>query len=326
MFDLLGDEVPTPAPDLGLTSQDDVNENERILWERDLLGVEITESAFSREMLANAEHFIVFASQVTGDRNGEKVGLLGQIRRVRELSTKRGETFLAVSVGMLDGEIEVVVWPNVLATTSGLWKDGKFVSVMGQIRERDGRVSVSANEVREYRYAGEGASPSTSAMEEQVEQRPEEASIEPHAGPGPGQAAANSDVNSSGPARSSNGAANGAYHVGIGNSASSIGESAARVHGLMKGGNSNGDGAKEVTVGLIVRVVETDHPREDRYQLEDLVKTLLNFRGDEAVTLEIKTAADTIKMEMPFVHVRSCPELTDRLTEMLGSENVRPLA
>ncbi|MCH8101602.1 MAG: hypothetical protein IIB28_00445 [Chloroflexi bacterium] len=80
-----------------------------------------------------------------------------------------------------------------------------------------------------------------------------------------------------------------------------------------------------MAVGLIVRVVETDHPREDRYQLEDVVKTLLNFRGDEAVTLEIKIAEQTVKMEMPFVRVRSCPELTDRLTEMLGSENVRPL-
>lgn len=332
MFDLLGDEVPTPAPDLGISSQDEVNESESILWERDLLGVEITESAFTREMQANADHFIVFASQVTGDRNGEKVGLLGQIRRVRELSTKRGETFLAVSVGMLDGEIEVVVWPNVLETTRGLWEDGKFVSVMGQIRERDGRVSVSANEVREYKYAGGGAGTSDSATEEQVEQRPEEASIEPQVGrQGSGQAEAASDTNSSDPVKSvaeAAGSSNGSYHIGVGDGISSNGPGngaiAAGANGAAKG-SSSGNGTKKVAVGLIVRVVETDHPREDRYQLEDVVKTLLNFRGDEAVTLEIKIAEQTVKMEMPFVRVRSCPELTDRLTEMLGSENVRPL-
>jgi hypothetical protein len=71
-------------------------------------------------------------------------------------------------------------------------------------------------------------------------------------------------------------------------------------------------------------MTETTHPQEDRYHLEDLVKTLLDFQGEETVTLEIKTDDNVVKLELPFVNVRSCPELTDRLTEMVGAANVRP--
>jgi hypothetical protein len=53
-----------------------------------------------------------------------------------------------------------------------------------------------------------------------------------------------------------------------------------------------------------------------------MVKTLLDFRGDDYVTLEIKTAHEVISMDMPFIKVRTCDELTSRLTEMLGKGNV----
>ena len=61
----------------------------------------------------------------------------------------------------------------------------------------------------------------------------------------------------------------------------------------------------------------------DRYKLEDLVKTLLDYRGDESVTLEVETEGKVVRLSMPFVTVQPSPELTSRLLEMLGADGIR---
>jgi DNA polymerase III alpha subunit len=75
---------------------------------------------------------------------------------VRELTTKRGDKFLALNLKLLDGDIEMVVWPNILEATPGLWENGNFVSVTGEVRERFGRVSISVETASEYQLKAEG--------------------------------------------------------------------------------------------------------------------------------------------------------------------------
>ena len=299
MFDMLGDEVPTPTADLQLSGEDDVSDSEKILWERELLGVELTESPFTREMHANADRFKVFANQITADLKDQKIAMLGQIRRIRELSTRKGDAFLAVHIGMLDGEVEIVVWPNVLETTRGMWEDGKFVTIMGSVRERDNSVSVAVDTVSEYKFgeAGQGAAAPAPVVEGIAA-----ASI---AAPPPTNGNGHAPIGVAESPPTPTATQNGSYHVGMSN------------------GNDNGNAAPVIASGtIIVRVIETDQTREDRYHLEDIVKTMLDFRGDDYVTLEIKTAHEVISLEMPFVKVRTCPELTSRLVEMLGEGNV----
>ena len=55
-----------------------------------------------------------------------------------------------MSLQLLDGGVELVVWPNVLETTSSLWREGTYLTVQGEVREWDGRVSISVEEAREY--------------------------------------------------------------------------------------------------------------------------------------------------------------------------------
>lgn len=284
MFDMLGEEVPTPTPELGLVGEDDVSEREKVLWERELLGVEITESAFTREMQANADKFVVFASQVTADAAGEKLGLLGQVHSVRRLATRNGDPFLAVAVGLLDGEVEVVVWPRQLEASGELWTEGRFVTIMGTVRERDGRISVAVDEAREYRLPGQPAADGAALKPDVSELEPTAVVADPDT--------ARPTVPDASPYPGSDG------RTGV---------------------NGTGTGG-----GFIVRVEDTGKELEDRYRLEDLVKTLLEFRGDESVTLEVETAGRIVKLDMPFVTVRSCPELADRLAELVGAANVRP--
>ena len=154
MFDLFGENSPVPIPEIEIPVTDDVNDRERTKWEKEMLGVELTESNFTREMYTMSDQFVVFAAELTADKAGQSVHALGQIADVRSRTTKRGGQFLAMSLQLLDGGVELVVWPNVLETTGGLWQEGRYLTVKGQVREWDGRVSISVEEAREYIFPG----------------------------------------------------------------------------------------------------------------------------------------------------------------------------
>ena len=131
---------------------------------RELLGVGISESAVTRAMYQLQTESFVFATQLTADLAGQRKSSVGQVGIVRELTTRKGDRFVSVQFGLLGGDIELVVWSNVLAVTEDLWKQGTFVSLTGSVRERDGRVSIPVGEAREYRFPGPEESPTSTTQ------------------------------------------------------------------------------------------------------------------------------------------------------------------
>ena len=137
MFDMLGESVPAPMIQLEISTDDDTTDQERVIWERDLLGVELTQSPFTREMRQQPNNIIVFSSDITADIAGQKRAALGQVNNVRELSTRRGDKFLSLNLTLLDGDIELVVWPNILEKVPDLWHNGNFCLLYTSPSPRD---------------------------------------------------------------------------------------------------------------------------------------------------------------------------------------------
>ena len=106
-------------------------------------------------MRQQPENIIVFAADITADLSGQKRAALGQINNIRELTTKRGDKFISLNLTLLDGYIEMVVWPNILEQNPPLLENGNFVSVSGEVRERFGRVSLSVETATEYQLKSE---------------------------------------------------------------------------------------------------------------------------------------------------------------------------
>ncbi|MBI4305775.1 MAG: hypothetical protein HY678_05595, partial [Chloroflexi bacterium] len=323
MFDLFGGSVHVPLPALELPEADDVTERERAMWERELLGIEITESPLTRELMLASGKYTVRAAEVTPDRAGERVDLLGLVKGIRKQTTRKGAPFLAIALQVLDGEVELIVWRNALSATDGLWTEGRTVTINGVIRARDERVSVSVDEASEYNVPGQtlplpppdapapgegsnsGLQPASPSLAPGAST---ERQSEPQKGGEPeGAALANSgSVGFPGMGTDRNGAQNGRSGETRSNSSSA---------------SSGGAGTK--SPGIVVRIFESGKELDDRYRLEDLVKTLLEFRGDAPVVLEIAANGRLVRLDMQFVTVRTCPELTERLVQMLGAENVR---
>ena len=295
MFDLFGENSPVPIPEIEIPVTDDVNDRERTKWEKEMLGVELTESNFTREMYTMSDQFVVFATELTADKAGQSVHALGQIADVRSRTTKRGGQFLAMSLQLLDGGVELVVWPNVLETTEGLWQEGRYLTVKGQVREWDGRVSISVEEAIEYKFQETGESDGSRGRAEPLARHD----------PPP-------QFDSPVPAKGNGATVPPQRHVVAESAAGPIAASTAETS----------DPAPAEEAGVMVRLMESGHLTEDRGKLEDVVRLLLNYRGETPVTLEVATNGNVVKLDMPFAKVEPCHELKSKLSELVGADNV----
>ena len=298
MFDLFGQNSPVPMPEIEIPETDDVSDRERTKWEKEMLGVEVTESNFTREMYKKADQFVVFASELSADKAGQQVNALGQVADVRSRTTRQGKQFLAMSLQLLDGGVELVVWPNVLETTSSLWREGTYLTVQGEVREWDGRVSISVEEAREYFPDGTDEPDRSRGIAEPVAKYDSAPQFDT-----PAPAATNG----------ANGAAESApAYVAAETTAAPVTTPAERTSVPAPTDNA----------GVMVRITESGQFVEDRGTLEDIVKALLNHQGQTPVFLEVATNGDVVKLEMPFAKVEPCHELRDKLAELVGPENV----
>jgi DNA polymerase-3 subunit alpha len=331
MFDGLAVSAQLDAPMITIGTGLKESEQERAAWERELLGVEMTQSAFDREMASQPEHVVVYAANLTAERAGERVSVLGQVAAVRELATRKGERFLAVSLGLFDGPVELVVWPNVLASTEALWTAGKYVSADGVVRERDGRISVSVDAAAEYQF-GSGASHGAATPSG----LPAEASAgedDLDRAPGNGQHAelpARAATTTAAEAKMVQNALNGNQHRETGTAPAAVkaqtadraangnGQHTKAVAAPPASGAGNGNGLAPV----VVRIRETGQAEQDRYTLEDVIRTLLEHRGPAKVMLTVRTRDRLVKLDLQFVSVDPCEALRAKLMGLLGPDAV----
>ena len=329
MFDMLGESVPIPMIEIGITDGDDTTDQERVIWERDLLGVELTQSPFTREMRQQPTNIVVYAAEITADITGQKRAALGQVNDIRELTTKRGEKFLSLNLTLLDGNIEIVVWPNILEQNPSLWQNGSFVSITGEVRERMGRVSISVEEAHEYQLKAEGQVESDA---EAAKNKPapiirtgfNEASEPRPVLNDPAQPTRTESVQN---------IANGARgsesnrQTPVNNPVNSTQKEATLAiesttpTRISLDGDVTGQAASD-NGPMLVRVKETGDASDDRYRLEDIVSLFLEFPGKDPAALEIETGNKIVRLDMPF-SVQAGAQLTGRLHELLGNGTVR---
>ena len=329
MFDMLGESVPIPMIEIGITDGDDTTDQERVIWERDLLGVELTQSPFTREMRQQPANIVVYAAEITADITGQKRAALGQVNDIRELTTKRGEKFLSLNLTLLDGNIEIVVWPNILEQNPSLWQNGSFVSITGEVRERMGRVSISVEEAHEYQLKAEG----------QVELDAEAAKNKPppiiRAGfneaseprpvlNDPAQPTRTESVqNIANGARGSESVRQAPVNNPINSTQkeATLAIESTTPTRISLDGDVTGQAASD-NGPMLVRVKETGDAADDRYRLEDIVSLFLEFPGKDPAVLEIETGNKIVRLDMPF-SVQAGAQLTGRLHELLGNGTVR---
>ncbi len=145
MFDMFGDSVATPLPSLDLV-ESEVSKAEMLSWERELLGVYVSEHPFTSAAVTVSKHTSALVSEITPELDGREVVIAGMVNAIRPLTTKAGKTFVAVTIEDLSGSTEVTVWPDVYDPTRDIWQPGNILLMLVRVRERNDRLQAGVQQ------------------------------------------------------------------------------------------------------------------------------------------------------------------------------------
>lgn len=145
MFDLWGQASAVPMPEIELPMID-VSVREKASWERELLGVSLSEQ-YPGHLPQGADTFCV---EIDEEMVGQTVAIAGQVVSVRQLQTKNGRPFVGAVLQDVSGSIEVTAWTEVYERTKELWAEGNSLVVGGKVRVRGERVQLVCDSVVPY--------------------------------------------------------------------------------------------------------------------------------------------------------------------------------
>ena len=243
--------------------------------------------------------------QLDEDMQGQTLTLLGHVSATTERYTKEQKKFLLVTLDLLGGQMEAVVWPDVLERTQAIWAAGKLVRATGRLRVRGDQLSLVCDGVEEY-----DGTPAPAAV-----------------GPAGASTNGSSTLAVNNGAAKAKSAANGVYHGNNGAAKNGRAKSAANGgydgnNGAAKHGNNKptANGGQSSIVSLAIN--ESEDPVSDAHLLREVIQILLEYPGKDRVNLRIHTGGRRILMELPVVTTGYSEALRGRLEELLGLDTV----
>ena len=148
-----GQSSPGQVPGIPLNGQD-VPAEQKAAWERELLGLPLSHNPLKALAAVGSEGALTSLDQLDESMQGQSLSLLGHISAVNERHTREQKRFLVVTLELLSGPMEVVVWPDVLARTEPMWQEGKLVRTTGKLRLRGDQFSLACDRVQDHQPNG----------------------------------------------------------------------------------------------------------------------------------------------------------------------------
>ncbi|MCK4368334.1 MAG: DNA polymerase III subunit alpha [Dehalococcoidales bacterium] len=250
MFDLWGETMPAPLPSLELEAAD-ISIKEKLAWERELMGVYLSEHPFSAFATKMASENTILCGHIDAELVGQTIVVAGMVASVHQSFTRDRRPFASVMLEDLDGRVEVMVWSEAYTSTRDLWQEGNILLVEGRVRLRNDRVQLNCENVR--RYQPEAAQEAEPEVAEETTAYTE-------------------------PAKSRR---------------------------------------------LTISISQTADAENDIAYLNKLVDTLRGFPGEDEVNLCVTNEEKIINLKLSNIYTNYCPELHQRLVELVGEEGLK---
>ncbi len=131
----------------------EISPTEQLQWERDLLGIYLSEHPLKRFGDYLSDHTKPISSIVNG-AEGTQVTIGGFVSSSRDITTKNGQKMAFVQLVDQTGEIEAVLFPRAYEATTDLWQRDKVLVVKGKLSYRgqngnNGEAKIIVDEARE---------------------------------------------------------------------------------------------------------------------------------------------------------------------------------
>jgi len=137
LFGMSDEHAHVSKPKLSLEKPATVfNSREQLLWERELLGLYLSQHPLSMYEQYLAEQTMPL-QEIKPEHDGKSVTIGGAITDVREIMTKNGQKMAFVKLEDQFGEVELILFPNAYQQTTGLWERDRVVLVRGKVSAKD---------------------------------------------------------------------------------------------------------------------------------------------------------------------------------------------
>lgn len=123
------------------------NKQEQLKWERELLGLYLSEHPLKTFETYLAE-LTMPINGLKPEMDGKSVVIGGAIQEMREITTKKGQKMAFVKIADLMSEVEVILFPSTYQQTSGIWERDKVVLVRGKLNSKDRQTGEISEEIK----------------------------------------------------------------------------------------------------------------------------------------------------------------------------------
>ena len=131
-----------------LSATTQVGRQERLSWEKELLGLYITEHPFN-DFRKHLGDYVVPLVRLREHMNDENIRIAGVITSSKKIITKSKKAMLFVKLEDGLAVTEMLVFPTVLEKTPDLWVDGKVIICQGKCSDKDQDVKILVDKAAE---------------------------------------------------------------------------------------------------------------------------------------------------------------------------------
>jgi len=125
---------PAPAAD----------QNEKLSWEKELLGLYISEHPFN----VFKPHLINYAlplGELAKHRQADRTITAGVISNIKKIITRNGESMIFVKIEDATNSVELLIFPRLYKETAHFWQERQTIIVDGKISEKDRELKILVN-------------------------------------------------------------------------------------------------------------------------------------------------------------------------------------
>ena len=144
-----GVETGVSLPPLRLTMSEPASRAEKLMWEKELLGLFISDHPLrDYQQQLNFEKGLTQIKDISSSRNNGQIKIGGMVVKIQKILTKTGKPMIFSWIEDLTGKIETVVFPNVLEANPEAFVENKVLVISGKLNDRDGIPKLLCDTVR----------------------------------------------------------------------------------------------------------------------------------------------------------------------------------
>lgn len=146
---LFGGNSSIKAPEFKLRDSEPAKQNEKLSWEKELLGLYISGHPLERlrDKLESKPINIKKIKEELG--NGHPITIGGMITSVKKVITKKNDNMAFLTIEDFTGNIEAVIFPKLYQTNTNLIESEKCVAISGKVTVRNGEKSIAIENIKE---------------------------------------------------------------------------------------------------------------------------------------------------------------------------------